>query len=308
MPRTLTVTRSAPATTWALVAIRPGATTQPLPTWACPQSSDSARTWTTEARARVTSGSAVAALSGASTGAIGSGPRPSNTFGKTLRSRARVTSWTRPSADAGMISSRAVTTTERETRSRASRRTTGAHRPGHDPHHEHGGDEHGQQAQRGVDGPGRRGAHHVAQSPREEQHQPLAAEGEADDGGDQREHPHQGRLVDAGVVLEQRGHEPHGEEGATEQPGEPEQGRHEPLAPAAPGVEGQQAQQGQVEGHRPAHSRVPRIHGDMTRSGSGRSRAVSQGRATPASSNRLLSSIAVNPHTNRSPTSNAGPR
>ncbi len=199
-------------------------------------------------------------------------------------------------------------TAERDTASRAAAGPWVLTAPRDDPDDQQRRHEHGHEAERGVDGPGGRGGHDVAEAPGHQQHQPLAEHGGAQHRCEQREQAGRRGPVDAEVVLEQRRHEAHGEVGPAHEPHEPEHGRHETLAPAAPGVRGQDEDEDQVEHDRPAHSWVPRIHGDMTRSGSGRSRATSQGSARPARSKRLLSSIAVKPHTNRSSTSKAGPR
>ena len=187
-------------------------------------------------------------------------------------------------------------------------RATDPQRPGDHPQHEHRGDEDRHEAECGVDGPGRRDAHRVTDRARQQEHERLAEHGGGPDGDDEGDGPRGGPRQDAGVRLDEARHDPHREEGTADEPDQAEQGGDEALAPPAPRVEGEEEHEREVEDRRPAHSCTPRIQGDMTRSGSGRSRPTSQGSASPDSSKRLLSSIAVKPHTKRSPTSKPGPR
>ena len=75
-----------PATTWALVTTRPGASTQPLPSWPRLQAAATPVTLTTERAAPATPPEAVTASLGLATGGIGSTPTPSKTRGKPSRS------------------------------------------------------------------------------------------------------------------------------------------------------------------------------------------------------------------------------
>ena len=163
------------------------------------------------------------------------------------------------------------------------RRATAAHRAGHDPHDQHGGDEHGHQARARSRRPGPPVRSPTSRSRRARSSiSPWPHSGEDDHGGEQREHPHRRRLVDAGVVLEQRRERtaPRGRRrraarraraGPTRTPGASRSRRRGPAGRA--GVRSRATD--------PLTRAVPRIHGDMTRSGSGRSRAVSQGRRQP---------------------------
>ena len=307
VPRTLTVTRSAPATTWAFVATRPRATTQPLPTCACPHPSDPERTCTTDVQrahdVRVRRHGAV--------GRVDRFDRLGTQALEHPREDAVVhglgRSCTRPSAADGMSSVEGRH--HRRVRDQLARRAraAGAHRARHDPHDEHGGDEHGEQAEPGVDrlhagsvttSRTRRASRSIRPCPSRATATTAATRASTPTGVAGKMPAWSSSIEGASCSASQA---------PPTKPTRPEHCRHEALPPAAPGVQAEQAQQGQVEGRRPAHPVLPRIHGDITRSGSGRSTVVSHGTASPARSNRLLSSIAVNPHTNRSPTSNAGP-
>ena len=127
--------------------------------------------------AAATSGSPASAASGAATGTMGSGPSPSNTRGKPPRSRAAVTSSTRRPADGGTSSSTAVTTAERARSSRAPGGPPTRTAPATTHSDEHGGHEHRHEAERGVDGPGSRDAHRVADPAGEQEHERLAEHG-----------------------------------------------------------------------------------------------------------------------------------
>ena len=210
--------RSAPATTWALVATRPGATTQPLPTWACRQESDSARTCTTEASVRTTSGSLVTVPSGAATGAIGSGPSPSNTLGKTLPSKARVISSTRPSADDGTTPSSAETTADRATMSRATRGPLAATAPA--TTHVTASAATSTATRPSPESTARRlGAVITSRNRRASSSMsPWPSRAAIDHGGDEGEHARGRGRVDVEVVLEQPGHEAQREERPAQQP------------------------------------------------------------------------------------------
>ncbi len=107
VPLTRTVTSSMPATTCALVTTRPGARTQPLPSWPRRQAAATPVTLTSEAWAATTPAPPRTADDGGSTAMIGSVVRPSKTRGKPPRS----STWRNPAKSAPVWGGTSASTT-----------------------------------------------------------------------------------------------------------------------------------------------------------------------------------------------------